>query len=160
MKAVLAVLVLSVHLWLNPTFSCCFSWESSLLTDTNFKIAALESVLLTKKKKINLRLISNVLGVFFFCCFYGERDNRKGESLEKQGDLINVNVFLSSYCHSSEGVQTAWRLSVGWPDARCLCLALGIPTVAWRCQPGLSVPWGIRVPFSDKDVQRKNGQTW
>ena len=104
-------------------YSCCFCGASSPLTATNFKIALVETVHCLVQ---NLHLISDILGVLIF---YGERDNRNGESLDKHGDMINVNVFLSSYCHSSEGEQTAWRLCVGWHDARCLCPALGIPCV-------------------------------
>lgn len=68
--------------------------------------------------------ICDVLDVFF-----SWREGQQEGVLGKHGNMIDVNVFLSSYCHSTEGVQTAWRLCMGWRDACCLCPTLGIPSV-------------------------------
>lgn len=133
----------------NPLQLLFFWWECSPLTATNFKIALVETVHCLVQ---NLHLISDVLGVL---SFYGERDNRKGESLEKHGDMINVNVFLSSYCHSSERAQTAWRLCVGWHDARCLCPTLGIPSVVLALLTRPRTSWRNLGPLYCCNVQRK-----
>lgn len=81
--------------------------------------------------------------------------------MEKHDDMINVNVFLSSYFHhSSEGVQTAWRLSAGWRHARRLLSHTGLT----QCGPGTAnlastLPGGIWVPVMAETHRGKQTDT-